>query len=333
MSCRVPKSTVERLDVHAMSLESWLGLLSNPPKDVLFADYEFPTSEHLQQYVDTIGERSEKDVRQLLRRLLIPSGTLGADKRHAATLLMTQNSDPEMHRAMMEREYTRRLLLHETGRSKIPPWEGITWVLDLLPHFPGQALQVLSAYVLAHAQDLPDGRLRGLHEAATVIRARYIGLPKTPEEDVQFLLEREPRDLEHLVERLYSEMGYKTRLTPPQKDGGRDILARSQAVGRAERLRIECRRYTRPVGVGAARVLLGVVSDEKVNKGVLVTTSRFTDPAKKLADRNPLELISGDQLVRLMNEHLGANWPMHVDRLITASRLHDQTSGQYDDQL
>lgn len=66
--------------------------------------------------------------------------------------------------------------------------------------------------------------------------------------------------------------------------------------------------------------LLGVVSDEKVNKGVVVTTSRFTKGAKNFADKNPrIELIDGNQLVLLMNEYLGGTWPSQIDRLVAES--------------
>jgi len=62
------------------------------------------------------------------------------------------------------------------------------------------------------------------------------------------------------------------------------------------------------------------VSGEKVNKGVVVTTSRFSKPAQKYADENPrLELIDADRLVLLMNEHLGPSWPLHVERLVSES--------------
>lgn len=316
------KDNARLIEVDVMPLDQWLELLLNPPDGVLFVDYKFPTNKHLQEYVDTIGYRSEEEVRSLLLRLLIPSTSLGCDELNFRTLRAARRSDhpPELYEAMIDRQYYRRLVPYSAGRSRIPPWEGITWVLDLLPHFPNQVLSTLNAYVLAHAQILPDGRLEGLQDTVSVIRAKFIGLPGTQDEKVEFLLGRSPRDFEHLVERLYSDMGYETRLTPYQKDGGRDVVATRSAPGRVERLLVECKRSFRPIGVEQVRALLGVVSAEKVNKGVVATTSRFTVPASKFAEENHLELVSGDQLVRLMNEHLGAKWPLHVDRLVTASQ-------------
>lgn len=112
-------------------------------------------------------------------------------------------------------------------------------------------------------------------------------------------------------------MGYTTSLTPLQKDGGRDILAQHDAPSRREQLRIECKRYGRPVPVASLRSLLGVVSSEKANKGVLVTTGRFTRAAINFVKENPrLEMIDGSILVSLMNEHLGPTWPTRIDRIL-----------------
>ena len=116
-------------------------------------------------------------------------------------------------------------------------------------------------------------------------------------------------------------MGYETRLTPPCKDGGRDIIATKRKPGRLEHARIECKFYNEEaVGLGVVQRLLGVVSGEKVNKGVVVTTSRFSKTAVKYVEQNPrLELINGDLLILLMNEHLGPQWPLHIERLVSAS--------------
>ena len=310
------------IEVEGMPLNRWLELLFDPPDKTLFVDYKFPTIGHLQEYVETVADRSEEEVQRLLLRLLIPSTSLGCDGINFETLRAARRGNlSELYEAMISRQYYQRLIPYSVGRSSIPPWEGITWVLDLLPHFPGQALAALNAYALAHAQQLPDGRLEGLQDAIAVIRAKFIGLPGTQDEKVQFLLGRSPREFEHLVERLYSDMGYDTVLTPPQKDGGRDIVATRRMLGKAESLLVECKRYSKPVGVDRARALLGAVSDAKANKGVIVTTGRATGPARDFAEGNPLELITGDQLVRLMNEYLGARWPLHVDRLITESQL------------
>jgi hypothetical protein len=54
------------IDVKAMSLEEWLGLVFNPPEGKVFTNCHFPTDEHRKEYLETIDRRSEEDVRRLL---------------------------------------------------------------------------------------------------------------------------------------------------------------------------------------------------------------------------------------------------------------------------
>ena len=309
------------LDVENIPLDEWLKLVFDPPSDVLFADYEFPTERHKEEYLASIHNRTDEEVKRLLLKFLIPSITLGIDERHFGYLVDVLKSSPEEFKRLIQFQYNRRLFLFGTKKSSIPPWEGITWILDLLPHFPKEALEGLAAYTFAHIQLLPDKRLTGMWEAEEVIRAKYIGYPHNQTEKIQALIAISSREFEHLVERLYSEMGYQTQLTPPQKDGGRDVIASRKEPGKSEQLRVECKHYSQPVGVEIVRALLGVVSDEKVNKGVLVTTNRFTKGATAFAIQNPrLELIPGTELVVLLNEHLGASWPLRINQYILDSQ-------------
>jgi restriction system protein len=92
-------------------------------------------------------------------------------------------------------------------------------------------------------------------------------------------------------------------------------------IGQKEKVAIECKRYEKPVGVEFARRLQGTVSMERFSKGVLVTSSRFTRGCKNEAQRdNRLELIDGNILVTLLNQYLGSEWIVHIDRLISESQ-------------
>jgi restriction system protein len=125
---------------------------------------------------------------------------------------------------------------------------------------------------------------------------------------------------EHIVERLYASMVYKTALTPMTRDGGRDVDAQKDAPGQTELLLIEAKRYTRTIGVTYPRDLLGVVSDRKANKGVLVTNSFFSPAAEKFAADNPrLELINGAKLVPMLNEYLGPTWSVRIESIVNVS--------------
>lgn len=109
-----------------------------------------------------------------------------------------------------------------------------------------------------------------------------------------------PRVFENLVAATFADLGYEVQLTSPMTDGGRDvILSRAlPGIGR-EQVLVECKRYSRPIGVSDVRQLLGYMASEKpVNRAVLVTSSHFTRSARELAEKAPhdVTLIDADRL-------------------------------------
>lgn len=301
-----------------IDLDWWLKALVDPAtNDDMFVDCQFPNAAVRSAYLETVVDRSEDDVRTLLRYFLIPSGEFGSDAPKAARLKeLLMDGDPDQFAEAMRIEYYRRLA--GIAGSMEPTWQGLTWVLDLLPGWPQKAIDVVEAYWLAHLEYLPDGRLWGLVDAQAVIRAKWIGDPLQTSVDALFGLGS--RRFEHLVNTLYRAMGFESELTPPQKDGGRDLIVTVGLPGRREQSRVECKLWRRPVSVSIVRALLGVVEDEKATKGTLICTGGFTRPAVEFARRNArLELIGWQELVALLNEYFGAEWTLHVDYLVARS--------------
>jgi restriction system protein len=315
------------IDARMLSLDEWLQAMRNPEqRQVLSITWEFPTEEHRKGYLETIGSRSTDEVSLLLQHFLLPGGSLRSDVLNWQVLVAAERDAPELARGMMETGYYRWLRQSVAGEIN-GPWEGITWVRDLLPHYPKEALQALGAYTLAHVQFLPDGRLNGLLEAAELIRAKFIGTPESLGDRVAALLNIAPREFEHLVECLYGAMGYTTELTPATRDGGRDVIASKDEPGSRQRLYVECKQYSDPVAVEFTRALIGVVGVDHATKGVVVTTSDFTADARKFAAKtDQIELITGVELVQMLNEHLGAEWPLQIDTLVARSRARYERS-------
>lgn len=307
------------IETDDMALSKWLQLLDKPPKGAAFIDYKFLSEQHKTEYLAQIQQKSDAEVKSLIRHFLIPSTCLGCDKTILKTLLVMGKQDPEKFQGLAQQEFIRRLL-KSFGTRKSLSWEGITWVLDLLPHFPRLALEGLNAYFMAHAQWLPDGRLEGLSDAMELIHAKFIGDPERSQDKTEIFYKMDSRGFECIVERLYNSMGYETELTPPRSDGGRDVIARKRETGKKEDLRVECKRHTKPVGIEFARRLLGVVSSDKATKGVLVASVGFTKGAREFARLNPrIELVSGTELIVLLNEYLGSKWIIHLERLVAES--------------
>lgn len=303
------------IDVTKYSLEKWLQLLfGKSDEDVIYIDYMFPTDKHRENYLKTIQNRSDDDVKALVRKFLIPSGSLGKDEDSLEYLIHCIKNEKETAKKLLGFEYYKRLLKSLGGETQ--PWEGLTWILDLLPHNPRHAINALRAYLVAHIQFLPDDRIKGLGDAIAIIRAKFIESPYS----VDFLEKIDPYEFEHLVESLYHKMGYATTMTQRTHDGGKDIIAEKNKPGEKGRILIQCKKTRKNVSVNTIRSLLGIVSHESATKGVIVTTAKFTPDSKKLAEETGrIELIDLLNFQKLMNEYFGAKWQLHLDYLISES--------------
>ncbi|MDR0911925.1 MAG: restriction endonuclease [Methanobrevibacter sp.] len=300
------------IDVQKMNLEEWLDLVfSSKSEKYIFIDYMFPNISIRDEYLETIQERDEREVIDLLRKFLIPSGTFYSDKFSWEFLLFCKKNDKEKYKKLISTERYRRLLQHAFN-NKIPAWEGNTWIIDLLPHNPKLAIDAIDAYFEAHIQFLPDGRFSGLQDAKAIIRSKFIHY-KHPDETLSIM---DPYDFEYLISALYREMKYETKVTKKVGDGGVDIIAKKESIGENEILLVQCKRLKDKVGEPQVVNLLGAVTNVKANRGVLVTTSDFSKHAKRFASENHIELINGNDINNRLNEYMGTNWPLHLDYIL-----------------
>lgn len=287
-----------------LTLDQWLGLMATPvdSRDVqLFPDFCFPSSEHRDEYLAHIADRDPKEITSLLRAFVVPTGSFGGDFERIERYL-TDNCH-----AALETEQVKRTLRGE------PTWEGVTWVIDLL-HRPRLAINVIHAYLAAHFWWLPDGRITGLNDAMILIRCAYLE-PLHPRDE---LLAITPRDFELLIGLLFHRRHFAVAVTQPSRDGGFDVRLRIDSTANAESSVVECKRYTKNVGVKEVRSILGVVERERATRGLLVTTASFTRAAKSEASQtNRIELIDYDALCVLFNEHFGPDWLTKIDSIVS----------------
>lgn len=266
-------------------------------------------------------------MRNVLRTFLGSSRTIDEYDRLQAHLLKLgrQCSPQELLDAESSptfTEYERRLIRHFAAGSDVPTWEGLTWVIDLLPHHPEQAIAAIQGYLLAHAQVLPDLRLCGLADAADLIRVRYI-IQGTATFDslLELLLTINPRDFEFLVAHLYRSIGYDVFVTAAQKDGGKDVIASRDG----EIIYIECKNWEGRVDVKVVAELIGRVEVDRVTRGIVVGTSGFTkgrSTATEFAVKNAarVSLVDGVELIRSLNANLGSAWHTRIERLLNEEK-------------
>ena len=115
-----------------------------------------------------------------------------------------------------------------------------------------------------------------------------------------YLTRLTPREFEELVASLFEAEGYEVSVTPPTRDGGVDIFVeRSNRLGLPDQWIVECKRYSedRPVGVELVRELVGVRHVLNARNAVLVTSSRFTKEAQRVAEVSGVQLVDQERLL------------------------------------
>lgn len=107
-----------------------------------------------------------------------------------------------------------------------------------------------------------------------------------------------PLEFEDYIANLYSKLGYNTKRVGRSHDGGIDVEAEKDGVKHY----IQCKKFiTSRVRVGAVRDFYGAMTNGLANgKGIFITTNVFTSEAEKFAEENPIELIDGFGLLRLI---------------------------------
>ena len=102
-------------------------------------------------------------------------------------------------------------------------------------------------------------------------------------------------DFEDHVARIARKAGVPVIMTPLTGDWGVDLI-----VGRRpDRLAIQCKRQSRPVGAGAVQEVVAGAPMQDCTQTMVVTNHDFTPAARKLAELHGCVLVCGAELTRL----------------------------------
>jgi len=90
------------------------------------------------------------------------------------------------------------------------------------------------------------------------------------------------REFEKFMAGLYNKLGYKTELTKATRDGGKDIILRKPDILGDMIFYVECKQHNEKnkVGIDIVQRFTGVIEMDKVNGGIIATTSFFSKDAK-----------------------------------------------------
>lgn len=123
------------------------------------------------------------------------------------------------------------------------------------------------------------------------------------------ILQKDPYFFEVLVVKLLKEMGYGTErssaeTTGKSRDEGIDGIIYQDKLG-FDAIYIQAKKWKDKTSVGRDELqkFAGALLGKKALKGVFITTSSFTEPAKDYARQQRIRCIDGEELANLMIDH------------------------------
>lgn len=129
-------------------------------------------------------------------------------------------------------------------------------------------------------------------------------------------------EMQELVAGILRAMGYKTQISPPGPDRGRDIVASPDGFGfEHPRIVVEVKHRSGQVNSQTIRSFIG--GRHADDRGLYVSTGGFTREAKYEADRSPIPLAlwDADLLVRTLIDHYDTT-DSETKRLIPLKRIY-----------
>jgi restriction system protein len=105
-------------------------------------------------------------------------------------------------------------------------------------------------------------------------------------------------DFELLVGAAYRKMGYKVKKSQSGADGGVDLYLNKGGESHI----VQCKHYKKQkVGVKVVREMFGVMVGLSAASVSIVCSGGFTKDAYEFSKNKPIKLITGKELVRLIN--------------------------------
>lgn len=106
----------------------------------------------------------------------------------------------------------------------------------------------------------------------------------------------EGEEFEQFLQYKFKKLGYKVSLTPVTGDYGADLIL----TRKGEIYVVQAKRYSNNVGVSAVQEVVASMKYYDATNGIVVTNSKFTAAAKKLAEVNEVELWDREQVKQLI---------------------------------
>lgn len=125
---------------------------------------------------------------------------------------------------------------------------------------------------------------------------------KPTEWSLELLRRIEWKRFEELTAAFYREIGFRSETIRCGADGGVDAKL-FQGNAQESTAIVQCKAWNaRPVGVKPVRELLGVMTHQKIGKGIFITTADYTNEAVQFAKANPIDLVNGPKFLGMIRK-------------------------------
>ncbi|MCC6558688.1 MAG: restriction endonuclease [Polyangiaceae bacterium] len=176
--------------------------------------------------------------------------------------------------AAMGREHDRVMLISTTGftkQAKIEVARDLPVVAELID------LDELKEWIRRATAPQPDD----LPRIEDLIRAMSRRFAEIIARDPDQIAQLEWRDVERLVAEVFNGLGFEVTLTPPAKDGGKDVILECMVDGATCTYIVEVKHWKSSTRVGskAIKTFLEVIARERREGGLFLSTYGYCDNA------------------------------------------------------
>lgn len=300
------------------TFDEWYYLVKK--NEDVFPRFRIPYQEWLDEYLSEIDNKSDSEVLELLRYLLFPF-TLGLDLSNYETFIFYNSDnnstiDTTSKESIQIKDNLNKIEKYKRMQNNQDAWEGLTWILQLLPFHPYKAIMALNLYLNAEIMYMHDDRIIGINQCISIIESKFIYTNKGLE---NYILNLTPREFELLIASLYNHLGYETEITSATRDGGKDVIARIKREDCKEVVYAECKLYkTTELSKDTVRAFGYTVIRDNINRGVLFCTGYVNSQLREFDSR--IQIFSLDEIIILLNAHLGSDWYKRLSLLIENQR-------------
>ena len=98
-------------------------------------------------------------------------------------------------------------------------------------------------------------------------------------------------DFEILMLEAYRRKKYNVEHTKMTRDGGKDIIIKQNDIWGKTISYVQCKNRRGKIGVSCVKEFHSTIVNDKINRGIIVSTSGFTHDAGKYIEKNGLENI------------------------------------------